>query len=175
MTWFLNTDGSISDDALGEITTSLLPPGALIYAATNNLGEDWLLCDGSQVSRTTYANLFSAIGTRYGIGDGSTTFGLPDLRGRSLLGAGLGTAGGTLTDRDINVKYLGEEQHTMTEEELVAHTHVWSGPDRRNAGRGSSDNICWTGTKDDDTESTGGSMPFNVMHPCLIAYGFIKT
>ena len=48
----------------------------------------YLICDGSAVSRTTYANLFAAIGTAWGSGDGSTTFNLPDLRGMFLRGAG---------------------------------------------------------------------------------------
>jgi microcystin-dependent protein len=47
----------------------------------------WLLCDGSAVSRTTYAALFAAIGTTYGAGNGSTTFNVPDLRGRTPVGA----------------------------------------------------------------------------------------
>ena len=46
----------------------------------------WLMCDGSAVSRTTYADLFDVIGTDYGSGDGSTTFNLPDLRGRVAVG-----------------------------------------------------------------------------------------
>lgn len=52
----------------------------------------WLICDGSAVSRTTYATLFAVIDTTYGVGDGSTTFNLPDLRGRVAIGAGDGTA-----------------------------------------------------------------------------------
>ena len=51
----------------------------------------WLICDGSAVSRTTYATLFAAIGTTWGTGDGSTTFNLPDLRGRAPIGAGTGS------------------------------------------------------------------------------------
>lgn len=56
----------------------------------------WLLCDGAAVSRTTYAALFAVVGTTFGVGDGSTTFNVPDLRGRFPLGkAGAGT-GSTL-------------------------------------------------------------------------------
>jgi microcystin-dependent protein len=51
----------------------------------------WLLCSGSAVSRSTYADLFAAIGTTHGAGDGSTTFNLPNPAGRSIVGAGTGT------------------------------------------------------------------------------------
>ena len=50
--------------------------------------DGWLICDGSQVSRTTYSDLFSVIGTTFGSGDGSTTFTLPDLRAVFIRGAG---------------------------------------------------------------------------------------
>jgi microcystin-dependent protein len=57
----------------------------------------WLLCDGAAVSRATYADLFAAVGAAYGAGDGSTTFNLPDLRGRSIFG--LDNMGGTPANR----------------------------------------------------------------------------
>lgn len=50
--------------------------------------DGWLICDGSQISRTTYSDLFLAIGTTFGSGDGSTTFTLPDLRAAFVRGAG---------------------------------------------------------------------------------------
>lgn len=75
------------------LAIKLLPTGMLYpYAGTGApLGS--LLCDGSAVSRTTYANLFSAIGTTWGAGNGSTTFNLPNLKGRTLIGAGLASSG----------------------------------------------------------------------------------
>ncbi len=60
----------------------------------------WLLCDGSAVSRTTYATLFAVIGTTYGVGDGSTTFNLPDMRGRMPVGKGTNAAVDTLGDNE---------------------------------------------------------------------------
>lgn len=59
-----------------------LPSGSLVDFAGTSAPAGWLMCDGSAVSRTTYADLFLAIGTAYGSGDGSTTFNLPDFRGR---------------------------------------------------------------------------------------------
>ena len=65
---------------------NVLPPGIVIPYGGTSVPPGWLLCDGSAVSRTVYANLFSFIGTGWGNGDGSTTFHLPDLRGRFLRG-----------------------------------------------------------------------------------------
>ena len=59
----------------------------IMYSGNNNIMSDFLLCDGSAVSRTTYADLFAVIGTTYGTGDGSTTFNLPNMVGRFPEGA----------------------------------------------------------------------------------------
>jgi len=59
-----------------------LPAGVMIDFAGTTAPSGWIMCDGAAVSRTVYAGLFAAIGTTYGTGDGSTTFNLPDFRGR---------------------------------------------------------------------------------------------
>lgn len=111
------------------------PVGTLKPYAGSSEPSGWLLCDGSAVSRTTYADLFAVISTTYGAGDGSTTFAVPDLRGR--VPAGLDDLGGTpanrLTDAQADVLggSLGSEDasaaetdpHTLTEAEMPAHTH----------------------------------------------------
>lgn len=63
---------------------STVPPGTMIHFAGKTLPDGWLICNGAAVSRTTYANLYKAIGTLYGSGDGSTTFNLPNANGRFL-------------------------------------------------------------------------------------------
>jgi microcystin-dependent protein len=67
---------------------TLLPAGIIMPYATTFIGKDCLLCNGNKVSRTDYKELFDAIGTAWGAGDGSTTFTLPDLRDRALYGVG---------------------------------------------------------------------------------------
>lgn len=71
----------------GDYTVSdTLPIGAVVEWYANNIPNDWLVCNGQAVSRTDYAELFDTIGTTYGQGDGSTTFNLPNLKGRVPVG-----------------------------------------------------------------------------------------
>lgn len=117
---------------------SSLPSGMLAPYAGSSAPSGWLLCDGSAVSRTTYSALFTAISTTYGVGDGSTTFNLPDLRGRAV--RGLDNMGGTAANRitsggsGITGTTLGAsggaETVTLTTAQMPAHTHTvtgWSG------------------------------------------------
>jgi microcystin-dependent protein len=85
-------------------------PGKIDMTATTTAPQGWLICDGSAVSRETYANLYTAIGVTYGNGDGTTTFNLPDLRGRTPIGAGqlsykfnFPTASVDITNNQINI------------------------------------------------------------------------
>lgn len=89
-----NGNGRVDDaDKLaGHLPTWYAPPGMLAPYAGQTAPEGWLLCDGSAVSRTTYAALYAVIGTTYGAGNGSTTFTLPDLRGRVVAGANASNA-----------------------------------------------------------------------------------
>lgn len=74
-----------------------VPAGVVVPFAGSSAPANWLLCDGSAVSRTTYGQLFAAIGTTYGSGNGSTTFNLPDMRGR--VAAGKDDMGGSAASR----------------------------------------------------------------------------
>jgi microcystin-dependent protein len=60
---------------------SLVPPGTIQFYAANTAPLGWVKANGAALSRSTYASLFAAIGTTFGVGDGSTTFDLPDMRG----------------------------------------------------------------------------------------------
>ena len=105
-----------------------MPPGAIAPYSGSTAPTGWLLCDGSAVSRTSYADLFSAIFTTYGSGDGSTTFNVPDLRGRFPLGKD--NMGGTSANRvaaaqaDVLGGSGGEEMHTLTVPEIPPHSHT---------------------------------------------------
>jgi microcystin-dependent protein len=102
-------------------------PGEIVFqsAASPLTPSGWGLCAGQAVSRTTYADLFAAIGTTYGAGDGSTTFNLPDLRGRVPVGLDNmgGTDAGRLTASNTLGGSGGAETHTLSSAEIPAHTH----------------------------------------------------
>ena len=75
---------------LAGAASPVMPSGVILPFGGSTAPSGWLLCNGSAISRTTYAELFAAIGTLHGSGDGSTTFHLPDYRGRFLRGADSG-------------------------------------------------------------------------------------
>ena len=106
----------------GAVTQTVDSDGV---ATATGAPAGWLLCDGSAVSRTEYATLYAAIGDTWGAGDGSTTFNLPDLRGRAPIGAGAGsgltarTLGGTGGSENAIIPY---HRHAMG-----AHTHAHPG------------------------------------------------
>lgn len=109
----------------GTGVTTLVPIGVVLPYAGSSAPTGYLLCDGTAVSRMTYSALFSAIGTTYGTGDGSTTFNLPDLRGRVVAGKDNmgGTSANRLTDQsggvdgDVLGDVGGSETHTLTDDE----------------------------------------------------------
>jgi len=84
----------------GTGAVGFMPVGVVVPFAGSTSPAGWQLCYGQAISRTTYAGLFAVIGTTYGAGDGSTTFALPDLRGRSV--AGVDDMGGTAANRITN-------------------------------------------------------------------------
>jgi microcystin-dependent protein len=89
-------------DALGG-QTFLVPTGGILPYAGSSAPSNYLLCDGSLISRSTYATLFGVIGTTFGAGDGSTTFQLPNLKNRIPVGAGAATVVATFASRASNV------------------------------------------------------------------------
>lgn len=127
------TTAKLADGAVTSAKTTGLntvPAGAVMPYAGASAPTGWILCYGQAVSRSTYATLFTAISTTYGVGDGSTTFNLPDLRGR--VAAGKDDMGGASANRltnqsgGLNGDTLGatggSETHQLTEAELPSFT-----------------------------------------------------
>lgn len=179
-----------SDLTLQEQITALItvPTGAIIVWTTNTAPTDFLLCYGQAVSRTTYADLFSVIGTNFGTGDGSTTFNLPDLRGRFPLGQD--DMGGTGADRvtHANADTLsgaeGAETHTLSSSEIPSHNHSVSATFEIGSGNGSStctkapfdsDLVCTPRDVDVSQSSFGGGGAHNNMPPYLTLNYIIRT
>lgn len=148
----------VTKNALDEA----VPPGAIQYFAMQTAPDKWLAADGSNVSRTTYSRLFDAIGTTFGEGDGSTTFGLPPLRGVFVRGwdngAGVDPSRGFGTYQSDEFK---SHDHAVL---LQATTDVGTGA----ATGGDPD----TGDDPVATEATGGSetRPKNIALLACIKY-----
>jgi microcystin-dependent protein len=167
-----------------------LPPSTILEYAGSALpaGGGFLWCDGAAYSRTTYAALFAAIGSTYGAGDGSTTFNVPDKRGRTSIGAGQGAG---LTNRVLAAKG-GEETHQLTIAELAAHTHTVAshahqvGSNSFTYAAGGSGHVysatnapggaAWnSGNTAPSTNSIGSDGAHNTMPPFLALNYIIKT
>jgi len=128
---------SVIDVSGGSITTSTsqkesivsgatgtgitMPPGMIAPFGMSGAPTGWLICNGSAVSRTTYSALFSAIGTTWGSGNGSTTFNVPDFRGRFLRGR----AAGSGTDPDRNSRSGGDNIASTQGHQYKSHYHQW--------------------------------------------------
>jgi len=183
----LKPNGTLKDGAVGStavladgiVTAAKLaadakiPAGVIMDFGGTAAPTGFLLCDGSAVSRTTYAALFTAISTSYGVGDGSTTFNVPDCRGRVKVGTGTGTG---LTARSI-AQTFGTETHTLTTAEIPAHTHTY---DRYTPGSASSSDPV-DGTNVDGghvstaSGSTGGGGSHVNTQPSIVCTAIIKT
>ena len=105
-------------ERIEPIMFDTLPIGTMLAYGDVYAPSNWLICDGSEVSRTTYAELFEVIGTKYGEGDGSTTFNLPNKKGKVSVGWDMGdnlfhTIGNT----------GGEKEVQLTLEQMPSHTH----------------------------------------------------
>lgn len=136
-----------------------IKPGIMMIWPTDVAPAGWLLCYGQAISRTGYAGLFNAIGTTFGIGDGSTTFNLPDYRGRIPLGKD--NMGGVSANRVTNAQAdtiggaEGAENNTLTAAQMPAHVHT--GPSHTHEIQKSTINEMQEGSDDFKYFSGGGS------------------
>ncbi len=173
----------LSTNGTGALSWSAAPPiGSVISFAGSTAPVGYMLCNGASISRTTYASLFSIIGTTYGAGDGSTTFNLPDLRSRMVVGVGQGTG---LASRTLAATG-GEENHTLTINEMPSHKHnttVNSASEVTVIGGYAAssqsmffgtDRSSTTGSYNGAMSNTGGGASHNVMNPFLALNYIIK-
>lgn len=183
-------DGAISGSKFADgvaLSSGMVMPFAGATAPTG-----WLLCYGQAVSRTTYADLYAICGTTYGAGDGSTTFNVPDLRGR--VAAGQDDMGGSSANRltnqtgGLNGDGLGNtggsETHTLTTAQMPAHTHdagtynfaLQTGTQASNTlPDGASGSSASTFSISGNSGSTGGGGAHNNVQPTIILNYIIKT
>lgn len=154
----LEDQPSISTNAIGDYKFS---------AQTSNHNK-WFLCDGRAISRTECSSLFSVIGTSFGVGNGTTTFNIPDARGRVIGAVGQGM---DLTNRKLG-NIIGTEMHTLTISEIPVHEHnlPMNGTSGHSGGiddfRGNADTSRNSYGK---TFPEGGGLAHNNMQPTLFA------
>ena len=163
---------TVGDTITAALLNAMMPVGTILLYGGTSAPTGWLLCNGNAVSRTTYSELFAVLSTSYGVGDGSTTFNVPDFLGRTVIGTGSGSG---LTARSRGDK-SGEETHAITIAELASHSHTYDfGNNNAGAIQPSSNNEAANSTTARNTNSTGSGTAHNNMQPYGVATYIIKT
>lgn len=165
----------IKQDIQGAVSGDTLPVGAIMPFGSDTIPENWLLCDGSAVSRTTYQYLFNTIGTTYGSGDGFTTFNLPDLRGKVVVGLDSND-----TSFDVLGETGGEKEHTLTVNEIPQHRHsinIGTALSTETGGYriGESGVVKINDNIERNSSNVGGSEAHNILQPYIVQNYIIKA
>jgi len=151
-----------AENKIDEIDKYLVPPGTVSMYAGSSAPTGWLICNGSAISRTTYSSLFTAIGTAWGVGDGSSTFNIPDMRESAPVGVGTftavgGTTHGSLTAHDaFTLAQFKDDQeqghyHNAYNHNASGGTLPFNNPDISTDNKGYLGNWKTLGATDDGT------------------------
>ena len=146
-----------------------VPPGTIIHYAGRTVPSGWLICNGANVSRTDYAALFAAIGTIYGAGNGSTTFGLPNLNGRFFEGTTYTGSVGTYHSAglpNITGKFGASKADSQVISGAFSNTGYLTGADGKQS---SAVQFSFTASSSDSTfgRSSGVQPPAIALLPCI--------
>jgi hypothetical protein len=161
-----STTEPVTPAGLAVVTTLICPVGFLGYWPTSTPPEGWLVRDGSAISRTVYAALFAVLGTTYGVGDGSTTFNLPDSREAVSVGYKSGSA-----EFGVFGGKYGSKTHTLNTTQIPSHTHTVAQPGGPAQAYGWGSNWSMPASV---TGSTGGGLAHNNIQVSEILLPIIK-
>lgn len=156
--------------------TDTLPVGTIIPYAGSTIPSNYMKCEGQELSRIEYDILFSAIGTTYGEGDGSTTFNLPNLKGRVITGIDSND-----TDFDVLGETGGEKTHTLTVDEIPSHNHGIRDTIDMNTLAGQNRSVVvgggetWNPGDPALSNNTGDNQPHNNLQPYIVLNYIIKV
>ena len=160
---------ALSCGASGLLAINAVPAGSIIMWPSNVLPSGWLVCQGQAVSRSTYASIFGVIGTTYGVGDGVTTFNLPNFQGRVPTGV-------STSDSSFYLAVAGgEKTHTLVTAEMPSHHHDTNrnlNAQNQSAAPGA---YIIMGVGSWNTLDTGGDGAHNNLAPYLSVNFIIKT
>jgi len=149
----------------------LAPAGVVLPFAGSTAPTGWLLCFGQAVSRTTYADLFTALGTTYGAGDGATTFALPDLRGR--IPGGKDNMGGSAASR-LTTAGSGVDGVTLGASG-GAQTHTLTNAQLPTSAIGTGGTTIARGSTVSDLQTIGSGQAHNNTQPTIVLNYIVKT
>ncbi len=163
----------------GAAQGGVTPTGQITGFGSLSIPLGWLLCDGTAIDRITYAALFSVIGTSFGIGDGATTFNVPNLIGRFPYGAGavpVGTSAG-IANITLSSSNLPAHTHSITDPghnhtTLDTASNVTTGTDPGGVTTGGTTGTSSTGIT--ATNSTGSGTAFSILPPYVAIVWMIK-
>ena len=176
------TNGQIlTASQLNALEAATVPAGVISPFGGSSAPTNWLLCDGQAVSRSTYSVLFAAIGTAYGTGNGSTTFNVPNLKGRVPVGRD-----SAQTEFDTLGETGGAKTHTLSTAEMPSHEHrlkmrqsdIEASGYGMGLGGGFLDRVYinFSGFEDRDyLEATGSGSAHNNLQPYQVVNYIIKT
>jgi len=164
----------------GVNISGLLPPGVIVPYGVSAAPTGFLLCDGTAVSRTTYSALFAVVSALYGEGNGSSTFNVPDLRGRFIAGWDAGTevltsvTAGMIVGSPI-ATVGGTQAVQLTEAQMPSHDHNYSRYATLTGGNEGSGSVWFQVSAYASTGDTGGDGYHSNIPPAMILNFIIKT
>jgi hypothetical protein len=170
-------DNSINNDKLAP--NVFVIPGSWFYYTSAVVPAGYIRPYGQALSRVVFANLFAVMGTTFGAGDGNTTFNVPDLRGRTMVGIGgavINDTNGLITNATVNAVTIGgnggSEQVTLTVPQIPAHTHDVQ---HRPTNMSGSSRPIRTVTFSETTVPTGGGLPHGNIQSSILLPIIMKT